>query len=260
MPEIGATLREARMRERIDISEIEAQTKIRAKYLRALENEEWSLLPGSTYVKTFLRSYAEALGLDGRLLVEEYKLNHERPSELELQPIVPSRAGAGERRRRGRPSLPRGTTAIGAVVGLLVVIAILGIIGGSGSSKPKPNRITAPPQTHSNGTKTGTSTSSVAATVLPTRVSLQLIPTGTVYVCMVGSQGQKLLNGVTLTSGTPTPVYHGKRFLVTVGNSLLKMRVNGRIRNVPDSSNPINYVITPRGRHTLPAAQAPTCA
>ncbi len=41
MPEIGATLREARMRARIDVSEIEAQTKIRAKYLRALENEEW---------------------------------------------------------------------------------------------------------------------------------------------------------------------------------------------------------------------------
>ena len=46
MPEIGATLREARMRARIDVSEIEAQTKIRAKYLRALENEEWGLLPG----------------------------------------------------------------------------------------------------------------------------------------------------------------------------------------------------------------------
>ncbi len=51
MPEIGATLREARMRGRIDVSEIEAKTKIRAKYLRALENEEWSLLPGPTFVQ-----------------------------------------------------------------------------------------------------------------------------------------------------------------------------------------------------------------
>src|SRR5947209_2442078 len=66
MPEIGATLREARMRQRIDISEIEAQTKIRAKYLRALENEEWDLLPGPTFVKSFLRTYAAALGLDAR--------------------------------------------------------------------------------------------------------------------------------------------------------------------------------------------------
>ena len=46
MPEIGDQLRETRMRNRIDITEVEAATKIRAKYLRALENEEWDLLPG----------------------------------------------------------------------------------------------------------------------------------------------------------------------------------------------------------------------
>jgi cytoskeleton protein RodZ len=58
--EIGATLRTARMSARIDVSEIEAQTKIRAKYLRALENEEWDLLPGPTFVRSFLRTYAQA--------------------------------------------------------------------------------------------------------------------------------------------------------------------------------------------------------
>ncbi len=67
------------MRARIDISEIEAQTKIRAKYLRALENEEWSLLPGPTFIKSFLRTYAEALGIDSRPLVDEYRLQHEHP-------------------------------------------------------------------------------------------------------------------------------------------------------------------------------------
>jgi len=82
------------MRARIDISEIEAETKIRAKYLRALENEEWDLLPGPTYVKSFLRTYADALGLDGKLLIEEYKLRHERLSEVELQPISETFTGA----------------------------------------------------------------------------------------------------------------------------------------------------------------------
>ena len=66
MPEIGDQLRETRMRSRIDITEVEAATKIRAKYLRALENEEWDLLPGPTFVKTFLRTYADYLGLDAR--------------------------------------------------------------------------------------------------------------------------------------------------------------------------------------------------
>src|SRR5919197_714980 len=105
MPDIGPSLREARMRARIDISEIESETKIRAKYLRALENEEWDLLPGPTYVKSFLRTYADALGLDGKLLIEEYKLRHERLSDVELQPITP----LGQRDRRPpRAGVPRG--------------------------------------------------------------------------------------------------------------------------------------------------------
>src|ERR1700685_4565091 len=90
MPEIGATLREARMRARSDVAEIEAQTKIRAKYLRALEKEEWGLLPGPTFVKSFLRTYAQALGLDGKALVEEYRLSHEGVADAALEPIVSS--------------------------------------------------------------------------------------------------------------------------------------------------------------------------
>src|SRR5436305_12508141 len=123
MPEIGATLREARMRARIDISELEAETKIRAKYLRALENEEWDLLPGPTFVKSFLRTYADALGLDGKLLIEEYKLRHERLSDVELQPITP----LGQRDRRPpRPRVPRGWLVALAAVGLLAALYALG--------------------------------------------------------------------------------------------------------------------------------------
>src|SRR4051812_36155949 len=126
MPAIGATLREARMRARIDISEIESETKIRAKYLRALENEEWDLLPGPTYVKSFLRTYAEALGLDARLLLEEYKLRHERLSDIELQPIAPpGRRGDGGRGRR-RAGIPRAYVVWFLVLAVLAAIYLLG--------------------------------------------------------------------------------------------------------------------------------------
>ena len=67
------------------------RTKIRAKYLRALENEEFGMLPGPTFVKTFLRTYAELLGLDPHVLVEEYRANYEGEDELELQPLGPPR-------------------------------------------------------------------------------------------------------------------------------------------------------------------------
>src|SRR5262245_18751738 len=137
MPEIDSTLREARMRARIDISEIETETKIRAKYLRALENEEWDLLPGSTYVKSFLKTYAEALGLDARLLVEEYKLRHERLSGEELsRPIGPTTPGAA-RRRPAPPGLPPGVIVAACVVALLVGLFVLGkLAGGDDDGKP----------------------------------------------------------------------------------------------------------------------------
>src|ERR1044072_4826087 len=100
MAEIGSTLRETRMRERIDITEVESATKIRAKYLRALENEEWDLLPGPTFVKTFLRTYADYLGRDSKLLGEEYKQPFERPTPQDLLPC------GSPRRARRAPVTP----------------------------------------------------------------------------------------------------------------------------------------------------------
>src|SRR5689334_17406332 len=72
MFEIGSSLREARLRQGLDFPEIEQATKVRGKYLRALEDEQFDVLPAQTYVKGFLRSYAEYLGLDGQLYVDEY--------------------------------------------------------------------------------------------------------------------------------------------------------------------------------------------
>src|SRR5918997_3040665 len=119
MPEIGETLREARMRRRIDMTEVESATKIRGKYLRALENEEWDLLPGPTFVKTFLRTYAEYLGLDARLLVEEYRQRYERPSSADLAPFAAAGAPGQRRRRRPRPVF-RPVAVV--VVGVLLLV------------------------------------------------------------------------------------------------------------------------------------------
>src|SRR5579875_3132452 len=128
MPEIGATLREARMRARIDISQVEADTKIRAKYLRAIENEEWELLPGPVYARSFLRTYGDYLGLDSRLLVDEFRRRHERPSERDTRPI-------GTRRVRERERPPRRRippwVSIAAVV--VLILLALGLVRGDGT-------------------------------------------------------------------------------------------------------------------------------
>src|SRR3954447_24190336 len=148
MPGIGETLREARMRQGLDIADMEAQTKIRAKYLRALENEEFSMLPGSTFVRTFLRTYAEKLGLDPHLLIDEYRARFEPSDELETTPIGPPAASRRDRPRRGAPGPPGPAMlvfiGVVAVIGLLL---ILGLTGGSDdNSKESARTNTAPPK------------------------------------------------------------------------------------------------------------------
>src|ERR1700760_2758916 len=126
MPEIRELLRETRMRRRIDMTEVEAATKIRAKYLRALENEEWDLLPGPTFVKTFLRTYAEYLELDPRMLVEEYRQRYERPSTQDLRPFKPG-AARQRQRRRARPPRRRGPS-LALLFGLSVFVVLLAVL------------------------------------------------------------------------------------------------------------------------------------
>jgi cytoskeleton protein RodZ len=273
MPEIGETLRDARMRARIDVSEIEAKTKIRAKYLRALENEEWGLLPGPTFVKSFLRTYAEALGLDGKALVEEYRLNNENPSDALLEPIVSrpertgrGRSGAGGRAGGGRagpgggPS--RGYLAIVGVVVVLIVLLVVGLIGkggGSGSSSKTAGQsssksIKKTSKAHAGKHAKGTSTRSQSSLV-----ALSLHATAPVYVCLIDDKGRKRISGEELQAGKVTSTYHARRFEITLGNSSVKMFVDGHERPVASSSQAIGYSITKAGRKRLALGNLPTC-
>lgn len=122
MIEIGEALRERRMALKIDVHDVEEATKIRAKYLRALENEEWALLPGQAYVKSFLRTYADYLGLDSRELVDAYRargdLVEEDPTGFIVRPEDPSRR--------------KWVLLAIAVVLILVVIFAVGLLGGGG--------------------------------------------------------------------------------------------------------------------------------
>ncbi len=269
MAEIGATLREARMRARIDVSEIEAQTKIRAKYLRALENEEWDLLPGPTFVKSFLRTYAEALGLDARALVEEYKLTYESPGEgmeperrAAPQPAQPGQAGAAAPPRRTRSrragAIPRpgpSRAYMAAVTGAVVVIALLlyALLSGGGSKSP-----TQPTARTRDGSAKGHHASHRAGTA-PTAgfASVRFEPTGEVYVCLIGD-GRRRIRAI-LTPATPTPTYHAHRFELTLGNNAVTLIVNGAPHPVPPSSAAIGYAITRAGVTKLAAAEQPTC-
>jgi hypothetical protein len=134
--EIGNSLREARLRQGLDFSEIEQSTKIRGKYLRALEDEQFEVLPAQTYVKGFLRSYADYLGLDGQLYVDEFNSRYVR-GELEeeeeqraFKPRVvrPARSGAFQNRSV--------LITLVAIAGLTVFVFTAWMWGGSGDQNP----------------------------------------------------------------------------------------------------------------------------
>jgi cytoskeleton protein RodZ len=253
MPEIGETLREARMRGRIDVSEIEAETKIRAKYLRALENEEWDLLPGPTFVKTFLRTYADALGLDGKALVEEYRKSAEPPSDP-IEPIAgPSRRVRGS--SEGGPS--RGYLALVAAVSVVIVLLIVGLVsrGGNGSTSTGTTGAGAGKPTGRHGHRT------LAASPPASRiVTVSMQATGTVYVCLLGEGGRVLVPGRTLTAGEKTPTFSAKHFELTLGNNAVTLLIDGTPRLIRASPQAIGYSITKAGRRTLEAGHLPTCA
>jgi hypothetical protein len=115
--ELGNSLREARARQGLDLPQVELATKIRAKYLRALEDEVFELLPSETYVKGFLRSYAEFLGLDGQLYVDEYNSRH----VVEVDDMPQRRARVHQDRGLERKVVLFALAGIAAVTALVIV-------------------------------------------------------------------------------------------------------------------------------------------
>jgi len=247
------------MRARVDVSEIEARTKIRAKYLRALENEEWDLLPGPTFVRSFLRTYAHALGLDGKALVEEYRLRCEPPSEAELQPVI-----AGARRSRGRTS-PGGSApsrgyvlATAGVIGLIILLLVGLLTGKSGAPPAKVDKA----HKHIAGRTTGSAHTSSSATRGASdarRVALSFQPSAPVYVCLIAGKGRKVIPGVIIQPPYTPTTYHAAHFDLTLGNNAVTMYVDGKAVTIPASSRAIGYSISKSGRRLLEPGEMPTC-
>lgn len=243
------------MRAKIDINEVETRTKIRAKYLRAIENEEWGLLPGDVYVKSFLRTYGDYLGLDSRQLIDDYKRRYERPSDHELKPITPL-GRERERQRQPRGPLIPPWVLIGVVlVGVVVALYFLGIKNKGGTTTP-----TTTTHAQTKAPKKGKHRPPHRTRVVASTVKLQLVPTGAVYVCLVDGRGKRLIPGQIFNVGQSIPVKTASKLLLTLGNASVKMKVNGVSVTVPSTGSPVGFDLTPGAHTMLPAAKQPQCA
>ena len=196
------------MRARIDITEVEARTKIRAKYLRAIENEEWDLLPGAVYVKSFLRTYGDFLGLDSALAGRRVQARYERPSEQELRADRPPRARASAARAAAEST--RGRRAW-LIIGGVVVWSLV-VLGARRLARRQRRRLDVDHRAH---VKPAPRTAHDAAPSRPASApraperrrvaSCSSSRPATVYVCLVDGDGQKLIPGVMYNAGQTIP-------------------------------------------------------
>jgi hypothetical protein len=239
--EIGNSLREARLRQGLDFPEIEQRTKIRGKYLRALEEEQFDLLPGETYVKGFLRSYAEYLGLDGQLYVDEF--NSRYVTGEDEPPIRPVRRDPFSRRGRGESR--------GIVLALAAIAAVTALVIAAWRAAPENEQPTIP--------NLGSNTTAAKAKPKRKAQAVTLVASarpGNTWLEIHRNSiaGETIYRG-TLEAGQ-TRKFTGQRLWVYArapGN--LHVKINGRVRSsLPGRGAPRAFLITPRRFRSVPLA------
>jgi cytoskeleton protein RodZ len=258
MPQaIGDALREARMRQKIDITEIEAKTKIRAKYLRAMENEEFDLLPGSTCAKSFLRTYADALGLDSHRLLEEYRAQYEPRDEGDLLPLAgqAGRRPGGRERRYDRRGPPRRAAAVAAVVAAAVIVLIvIGVFSSNNGTSQNASTTSTQPSTAKKHKKKHSS--SGTNTTVPRRVVLRVTPTVPTYMCVDRGQGTTpIYQGITDQPQT----FKGRHIRINLGKTSVALSANGKRVTLAQGPNPAGLDFTPGTHKDIPVGTRP-CA
>ena len=236
MFEIGNSLREARLRQALDFPEIEQATKIRAKYLRALEDEQFDILPGQTYVKGFLRTYAEYLGLDGELYVDEYNSRYiHADEETPLRTRSGSSGGGGPRFESSVVLI-----ALGAIGVLTLLVFAAWRFGSDAPETAIPDFSTQPPAAAPKGG------SAARASTQSRRVKMTV--TGALgnswMEVYAGSPSGRLLFRGTVEAGEGKGFLRFgterayRRYYVRMGQPRnLRMKVNGRVVRLPKRSN-----------------------
>jgi cytoskeleton protein RodZ len=251
--EIGRTLREARVRRGLELSDVEQETRIRAGYLRAMEEDEWERLPSGPYRRRFLATYAELLELDPEPLVAEYRRTHEQeqPAQPIPETMLPKR---GEVRRS--PIGPRAAVLVGLIaLAALGAVAVAVVTGGSDDAGERADR--GPTAEEDRGSPA--TTAAEPQTSEPAEVSVELRSVGTVWVCVIDDRGRELVDGETLTADQARGPFEARAFRVSFGNGSIRMTVDDDPVEIPAAAEPLGYRVTPEGVAELEPSARPTC-
>jgi hypothetical protein len=249
MFEIGNSLREARLRQGLEYVDIEQQTKIRSKYLKALEDEQFELLPAPTYVKGFLRNYADALGLDGQLYVDEYNSRFVTGDE-----DVPLRPRDYQR----RPPAPAGhrfeTRAVVLTLGGIAAVVAVVLAAWKFGSSDNPQLVTQSPVRQQKHKRT-------RPAARPVKLVLTAVDGKSWLEIRANSVNGKLIYRGTLEQGQQLPLTDGRfvwpRLWIAAGRPWnLAAVVNGRVRFIPATPGKSGYLLVTARRITKAAPRA----
>jgi cytoskeleton protein RodZ len=240
--EIGASLREARLRQQLDLRDAEVGTKIRTKYLKALEDEQFDLLPAETYVRGFLRTYADHLGLDGQLYVDEFNSRYVADDDGHGHAAVrPRRTVQRPHRARKR----EGNFVVWVLAAIAVVTALVIVAWGFGGDEGTA-RIPGLDQA-------GTTTTARAGGATPstgtgrTQLLVNAVRGNSWVEAHDRTQAGKLLYQGTLERGQKQ-LFRGARVWITIGiPANVSLSVNGRRVKLLERRKPTAYIATPTG-------------
>ena len=240
---IGDALIAARARADLDLTQVEERTKIRQKYLRALEEENWDELPSASHAKGFLGTYAQLLGLDAELLVDEYRRQVEGPAE----PVAGLLSDRLFERRRTAidPPRPRPLLVIGALaVALAAALLIIGLVGDDDNDEPAQGR-----EARQDGSGRDRARSQAEGDKGTVRIRIAVV--SPVEVCLVGGEGNALIDGQVLDPGTREE-YRGRRlrlrFPAGFEPSQLRLHLGDERVRLPAVDGPAAFEITPPAR------------
>ncbi|HEX5609399.1 MAG TPA: helix-turn-helix domain-containing protein [Solirubrobacterales bacterium] len=254
-PGVGATLREARRKREIDLAEVEAATKIRARFLRAIENEEWESLPGEAYARSFVRTYGDYLGLDGEALAERQRQDTGSWRPVERLPRVEPEPVQAAQVDRGRG--PLRSLAVVATVCAALLVALIVVLGEKEES-PLPQRGAGPAAKAGKGASPRKASKTEEAP--KSGLAVQLTTNAEVWVCLLDAKGEELVDGLVLESGVVEGPYRSGSFTVSLGNGEVTMTVDGQQASIPPTPNPIGYSIGEGGAlRELSESERPTC-
>lgn len=253
MDGVGNKLREARTRRHLGLPDVEEATKIRGRYLQAIENEDWDHLPGDTYARAFIRTYGSFLGLDGERLAEEQRQARGSTRPGERLPRVEPRPRRAKR-ERGPPAVSPRLVAFIVSALLVVALIVIGLSSGGGSSNPQADK------THG---REGVSEAKVADSVKANSQghALTLTADGEVWVCLFNGKGFPLVKGRILYPGETEGPFRSGSFTLALGNGAVTMSVDGQQQNLPEPSSPIGFAVDSQGSvRELPEGERPTCS